>query len=249
MAQGDAQAPTSGATTTGQSLLPGSTGGTAAGPVDYPFWSVTTDMWNLGEAASTGKVLWDRGKTEYPNTADWKDSSLSGQLSSVNKAINPMPVKGPDQVNNMRDAVAQLYTYPPDKLADIQNRMYAAGFYPPQSYAKGASLPNGKVVDDYTRAAAVNLFSTVVGYNQTKTVGEVLDPLCDLHVGNGQIHRLSWRSWHNSQILGINGDNSWFTFRRVIEITYDSVGTIRIDFEERTAATRPCIVVDDKDVA
>jgi len=128
-------------------------------------------------------------------TADPNDVSFSGQLATARTAI-PQVVPGKNDVKSVTDAVAMLYQYPPDRLAELSQRMYAAGFYPPQSYAKGAKPPSGKVLDDYTRAAAINLFQTTVGYNGTKSVGEVLDAFSQAGVGADKMAKAQQSQGH-----------------------------------------------------
>src|SRR5205807_9059970 len=119
---------------TGTSQL-GSTDALTASQTQYPYWQVVNDTWNLGTAAATGQVLLNRGQpTIQRPTADPNDASFSGQLATARTAI-PTTVPGKDDISSVTDAVSMLYRYPPDKLADLANRMYAAGFYPPQSYA------------------------------------------------------------------------------------------------------------------
>lgn len=140
-------------------------------PNQYPWWQIAQDTWGIGNYEGTGQVLLSREGTY--STASANDPTYLA--------------KAQGQVKSLTDAVGMLYQYPEDKLADLTRRMYAAGMYPPQSYAKGAKPPTGKVMDDFTRAAAINLFQTVVSYQGQKSVGQVLDEFSQAGVGQDKI--------------------------------------------------------------
>lgn len=99
----------------------------------------------------------------------------------------------PATYQTLKDALADMHTWAPEKLNAYTKALYAGGFYPNSAYAKGAAPPNGRVVTAEDRAATINLISSAQSYLQPdgkggfkiiKTIKEIMDESIAAGLGN-----------------------------------------------------------------
>lgn len=119
--------------------------------------------------------------TRGPGGGGGLGSFQSAYLNPASSYVNRSPGRagtGPQYVK-LNDALADLHTLKPEQLTQKTQQLYAAGFYPDKSYAKGSPPPNGRVVTNEDTMAMMNLISTAQRYIKPdgtiiKTIDEIL---------------------------------------------------------------------------
>jgi len=117
---------------------------------------------DLGADLSVIPILLNRGKGTQPTALSGAPGT--GELSPEEQAYTPAELKTATQVS------ASLYQMPPDKIAALQDQLYAGGFY-----KKAAPQIVRGQADDDTAAAWNDLIGLTARAAQKRTLSEVLD--------------------------------------------------------------------------